>query len=399
MTNGKRKIALIYGGRGCEHSVSLASAKYVRGLISKEKYDLLNVFIDKTGVWWLTDEASNDSAKAQRAGGKASLNNADALRVGDEASNDSAASRGGGEALHNNAVARLDRKGGNSTKLESSELGSRGTEVFPIRMGGASGLFDGETTIPVDCAIPLLHGDFGEDGRIQGALDTAGIPFIGASTVAGALCIDKAFTKAVARELGIPVARGKSLPCGAKYGDALLAAKEIGFPVFVKPRRLGSSVGAGIARDGGELKEAFARAEPYGEIMLEELIEQKRELEIGLLSLKDGLIISPVGEVVCGGFYDFDKKYGSQTETRTRADISLSVAEKIREYAQGLARAISLFGPMRIDFFLCGERLIFNEINTMPGFTADSLYPALMREAGIEGEALFDLLIGDALGE
>ena len=222
---------------------------------------------------------------------------------------------------------------------------------------------------------------------------------MGADTVAGALCIDKAFTKSVAESLGIPVARGKSLPLGADISDALSVAEKIGFPVFLKPRRLGSSVGAGIARDTNEFKRAFLHAASLGEVIIEELIDKKRELEIGLLSLKSGITASPVGEVICDGFYDFDKKYRSKTKTTASADIPPSVGAKIREYALNLARAISLRGPARIDFFLSGERLIFNEINTMPGFTADSLYPALMNAAGIDGGTLFDLLIGDVTGE
>ncbi len=328
MTNGKRKIALVYGGRGCEHSVSLAGAEFVRSVIDKEKHDLLPVLIDRDGRWWLD-----------------------------------------------------------------------GAEVFPSRRGGLHGLWNGEKIIPVDCAIPLLHGDFGEDGRIQGALDTAGIPFVGADVVSGAVCIDKGFTRALAQQLGIPVARGISLPSGARYDDALSAAREIGFPVFVKPRRLGSSVGAGVARDERELRTVFGCAALYGELLIEELIEQKRELEIGLLSLKGRRIASPVGEVVCEGFYDFDKKYGSSTATLCPADISGDTAKKIREYAIRLAEAISLCGPSRIDFFLSGERLIFNEINTMPGFTRDSLYPALMRAAGVGEAELFNLLIEDAAAE
>ncbi len=340
MANGKVKIALIYGGRGCEHSVSLASAEFSDSVIDREKYELYHVLIDREGAWWLCDGISRNRG---RQGAKAPR------------------------------------------------------EVFPLQRGNIHGLFDGEKILSVNCAIPLLHGDYGEDGRIQGALDTAGIPFVGAGVVEGAICIDKSFTKAVAESVGIPTARGAALPLGARYEDALWAAEQIGFPVFVKPRRLGSSVGAGVARDAGELKTVFKCAAIFGEVLIEELIEDKRELEIGLLSLRGGRRLSPVGEVLCGGFYDFDKKYGSSTKTVCSADIPDAAAGKIREYALLLAEVISLRGPARVDFFLSGERLIFNEINTMPGLTADSLYPALMRAAGIGEGELFDLLIEDAL--
>lgn len=326
MINCKRKIALIYGGQGCEHSVSLAGAEHVREVISKEKYDTVSVLIEKSGRWTVD-----------------------------------------------------------------------GREVFPTRRGAFHGLSDGERLIPIDCAIPLLHGDYGEDGRIQGALDTAGIPFVGADVVAGAVCIDKGFTRSIAEQIGIPIARGISLPRRTDFATALGAAREIGFPIFVKPRRLGSSVGAGIARNEGELSTAFIRAALYGEILIEELIEEKRELEIGVLSLRGRCVVSPVGEVLCDGFYDFDKKYRGTTKTVCPADLDGHVSEKIREYTLRLLAAISLFGTARIDFFLSGGRLIFNEINTIPGFTRDSLYPSLMRAAGIGDGELFDLLIEDAL--
>ena len=328
MTNSRKKIALIYGGRGCEHSVSVKGAEYVKDVISKEKYYTYRVFIDKTGAWWLD-----------------------------------------------------------------------GAEVFPARYGSLSGLSDGERIFPIDCAIPLLHGNFGEDGRIQGALDTAGIPYVCADTVTGAICIDKAATRAIAREIGIPTARGALLSHGSNASAALEIARSIGFPVFIKPRRLGSSIGAAAARNESELCAVFPSAAIHGDLLIEELIEPKRELEVGILSLKRHRIVSPIGEVLCDGFYDFDKKYGRGTKTACPADINDAVAEKIREYAIRLSDAIPLYGTARIDFFLSGERIIFNEINTLPGFTIDSLYPTLMRAAGVETSRLFDLLIEDAIGK
>ena len=326
LTNGRTKIALIYGGRGCEHSVSVKSAEYVKSVINREKHYPYPVFIDKGGSWWLD-----------------------------------------------------------------------GAEVYPARMGELSGLSDGERIFPIDCAIPILHGDYGEDGRIQGALDTAGIPFVGSDTIAGALCIDKGFTKAVVRETGISTVRGASLPHGVDFDTALEEARKIGFPVFVKPRRLGSSIGAGAARNEDELYRAFHTAAIHGEMLIEELIENKRELEIGILSLGKRRIISPIAEVLCDGFYDFNKKYTENTKTVCPADIPSGIAERIRNFAIRIADATSIRGTARIDFFLSGERVLFNEINTLPGFTKDSLYPTIMRAAGVGESELFDLLIEDAV--
>ena len=327
MTKQKRQVALIYGGRGAEHDVSLSGAEYVMSILDRKRYDILQVLIERDGRWFF-----------------------------------------------------------------------EGGEVYPICFGGASGLYNGELIIPVDCAIPLLHGEYGEDGRIQGALDTAKIPYVGSDTVAGGICIDKGLTRAIARAHGIPTAHGIALPRHADIDDARAAAESIGYPIFIKPTRQGSSIGASAVWEDDELPTAFARAALYGAVLIEELVTAKRELEIGILAHKGRHTVSPVGEVLCHDFYDYSKKYGNATKTVCPADIDDRTAEKIQKYALTLCTAIDVRGPVRIDFFLSGDRLLFNEINTMPGFTRDSLYPELMRAAGIPTASLFDLLIDDAIG-
>ena len=161
---------------------------------------------------------------------------------------------------------------------------------------------------------------------------------------------------------------------------------------------LGMWVGASAVWEDDELPSSFARAAIYGAVLIEELVTGKRELEVGILSHKGRHTVSPAGEVLCHGFYDYDKKYGGATGTVCPADIDDRTAEKIKKYALTLTDAIDIRGTARIDFFLSGDRLLFNEINTMPGFTRDSLYPELMRAAGIPTARLFDLLIGDAIG-
>ena len=297
----------------------------------------------------------------------------------------------------------IDPEKYNVTAVTVEKDGSWLTEgeeaVFPVRLGNQRGLLIGGKIRPVDCAIPLLHGEFGEDGRIQGTLEVAGIPLIGADTVTGAVCIDKGYTRAIAHSLGIPTARGVSLPAGADTEAAMLAAEELGYPVFVKPTRLGSSVGASEARTESELAHAFTRARVYGTgVLIEELVTDKRELEVGVLATKNGTVISPVGEVICHGFYDYGTKYRTGAPTVCPADIDPEIAATVREYAARLADALSLRGPSRIDLFLSGDRLLFNEVNTMPGFTAGSLYPQLMTAAGIPPRRLFDLLISEAVG-
>ena len=327
MTKQKLQIALIYGGRGAEHAVSLSGAEYVMSVLDGGKYDILPILIERDGRWILY-----------------------------------------------------------------------GGEVCPICFGGSSGLYNGDRILPIDCVIPLLHGEYGEDGRIQGALDTAGIPYIGADTVAGGVCIDKGITRAIARAHGIPTAQGITLPRHASLDDARAAVESIGYPIFIKPTRQGSSIGASAVWEDEELPSAFARAAIYGAVLIEELVTGKRELEVGILSHKGRCTVSPVGEVLCHGFYDYDKKYGGATGTVCPADIDDRTAEKIKKYALTLTDAIDIRGTARIDFFLSGDKVLFNEINTMPGFTRDSLYPELMRAAGIPTARLFDLLIGDAIG-
>ena len=327
MTKQKRQIALIHGGRGAEHNVSLLGAEHVMSILDREKYDILPILVERDGRWIF-----------------------------------------------------------------------EGGEVYPICFGGVSGLYNGTGILPIDCAIPLLHGEFGEDGRIQGALDTAGIPYVGSDTVAGGVCMDKGLTRAIARAHGIPTAQGIALPRHADIDDARAAAESIGYPIFIKPTRQGSSIGASAVWDEDELRVAFARAALYGAVLIEELVTDKREVEIGILAHRGRHTVSPVGEVLCHGFYDYNKKYGSATKTVCPADIDDRTAEKIQKYALTLCTAIDVRGPLRIDFFISGGRLLFNEINTMPGFTRDSLYPELMRAAGIPTPRLFDLLIDDAIG-
>lgn len=330
MAFGRKRIALLFGGRGQEHAVSVQSAEYVSGIIDREKYEIIPVFLDT----------------------------------------------GGGFSI---------------------KRGRKYTPTFPISLGRRRGLYAEGGVIPIDCAIPMLHGDFGEDGRIQGLLESAGIPYVGADTLCGAVASDKAFTRAVASSVGIPIARGKALSRRATDGEIIRAAGELGDRVFIKPTRLGSSIGASPAEGEGQILDAFHRAGEYGcDVLIEELISPKREVEIGVLATRDGVLLSPIGEVMCGGFYDYGRKYHAGTRTLTNAELDRASATKIEEHASALVGAIGLRGPARVDFFLSGGRILLNEINTMPGFTADSLYPRLMRAAGIEPGELFDILIEDA---
>lgn len=269
-------------------------------------------------------------------------------------------------------------------------------EVFPFKQG----FFCPKSSehFKCDCAIPLLHGDFGEDGIVQGALECASIPYVGCRSTVGAVCRDKALLKVVAGELNIP-----TLPyLIAKRGEKIIerAEAEIGYPMFVKPTCLGSSVGASPARDRGELVFALKNACALSErVMIERLLEPKRELECGYFRAKSKELFTKCGEILTGGeFYDYDSKYKNCTEAVAGADVKPWVNERVREYSGWLVSRLGIDGLCRIDFFLSGEDIYFNEINTMPGMTKTSLYMKMLSAEGISPERMIELLVLDAVG-
>ena len=258
--------------------------------------------------------------------------------------------------------------------------------VFPTYGGFADG--DG-VMYKVDCAFPLLHGDMGEDGVVQSALTLGKIPYIGCEGTVGALCRDKFTVKAVATSLGIP-----TLPARLISRD-----DEIALPCFIKPSGLGSSIGAGAARNEGELQFALENAFRYTDrVIIEPLLEGKRELECGYFSVKGKELFTNAGEILSNdAFYDYDSKYGGGVGTATVADVSPEINRKIKEYSARLVHALGVRQIARIDFFLSGEDIYFNEINTMPGFTEESLYPRMLSAMGIDLSEMLTLLIEDTV--
>lgn len=273
-------------------------------------------------------------------------------------------------------------------------------EVFCAKIRGRSGFFlpmEGNF-LPIDCAFPLLHGNFGEDGIIQGALDSVDIPYVGCNGRVGAICRDKSILKAVAERLNIP-----TLPAlVAKKGDRVIeeAERTIGYPMFVKPTSLGSSVGAGMAENRRELKEALEKAfSVCDKVIIERLLRPKRELECGYFCTKGKVLFTDVGEIITDGeFYDYERKYKSdKTRVSTRADVDQKINNRIREYSYALVRFLGIEQISRIDFFLSGDEIFFNEINTMPGFTEGSLYAKMLEDCGINRSRLILSLIEDRI--
>ena len=323
----------IYGGAGSEHDVSVMGYRYVTELLKDSDYEILPVYVDKTGDWFVRIKGAD-------------------------------------------------------------------TPAYPTRNMGGS-LYTGYGFIQIDAAIPLLHGDGGEDGSVQGALEVAGIPYVGADVCASAVCLDKTYAKTVADSLGIPTVEGVSFTRATDTEAALAACLEkLSFPMFIKPRRLGSSVGAYPVKNEAEFKCSFPHAMREGKnlVLVETMLTDKRELECAFCEINGERIITPPGEILVDGFYGYCEKYGGKTRTASIADVPDSVREQILIYSHKLADVLGLRHLARIDYFLSDGRLYFNEVNTFPGFTSESLYPKMLKASGIDPTRALISFVEDALG-
>ena len=277
--------------------------------------------------------------------------------------------------------------------LDSGEnrlLGSGVAETLPVVAGAP-----GETLQTVDVVLPVLHGPFGEDGTVQGLLELAGVPYVGAGVAASALCMDKDLFKAVLRDRGIPVAQNVTL----RLGDEV--RNPFGYPVFVKPARLGSSVGISKAHDEAELEAAVALARRHDEKVLVEEFVAGTEVECGVLgNLRPPPIASVVGEIVPHAeWYDYAAKYDEGgSDIVVPARIPDAIAARVQELAVDSFIATECEGMARVDFFVReGGEVVVNEINTIPGFTSTSVYARLFEASGIPYGELLDRLIQLAL--
>lgn len=338
----KRKtVALIYGGEGKEHDVSLLGADFVISKLlslKKKGIDTVLIRIEKDGQWYICTDEGN-------------------------------------------------------------------TPTFPIKINGKSGFVKGSEILSVDCAFPLLHGDFGEDGKIQGALECAKISYVGCGVLSGALCSDKAITKIIAERLGIPTVPWVCIKSAdfsvSSEAQRVYAESKIGYPMFIKPAELGSSVGASAVFNAGDFSTAVALALKSGSkrILIEKYIGKRRELECACLITEDRRIISHPAEILSGEFYSYSEKYSKASEAKLTVEPKLDreVTELIRSYTELLVSTLCVRDLCRVDFFFSENELYFNEINTMPGFTASSLYPRLIEREGMAAEELISLLIDAAI--
>jgi len=347
-------IAVIFGGMGAEHSVSLHTAYSIIRSLERCGACVLKIGITRDGTWYTY---AGDTA---------------AIPTGE---------------------------------WESGEL----SLTYPVRLGQRSGFLSGSDVITVGAAFIALHGNFGEDGVIQGALTSAGIKYVGCGVSAGAACADKAYTKMLAESIGIPtvpwvlyINRGSGEKEG--YGNVFVdkatavceAVKRLGFPMFVKPASLGSSIGAGRANNIEELNRAIDAAASAGDgrVLIERAVNLICELECAYLFAEGEEIYTEPGSIrTDGGFYDFSAKYGGggKALVSPTADLGQSISLELCRYARGLVALLGIRQLSRIDFLLDGDgKIYFNEINTFPGMTESSLYPELLRRVGVD----FDKLIG-----
>ena len=336
------RLVVLFGGQSAEHEVSCTTAASVLGAVDHDRYEVVPVGITTDGRWVV----AGDAMGALAAGAKA--------------------------------------------------LAPVGEEIDPLPAvlpaGGAA-----EQTV----VFPLLHGPLGEDGTVQGLLELAGVPFVGSGVLGSALAMDKAKTKEVCAASGIPVAAWLTRRDGLVEDDFVDEVdRELGWPVFVKPANMGSSVGVSKVKTPDELPAALDLALSYDEWVLVEEAIDGRELECAVLGLLAPRA-SVVGEIVPKAeFYDYDDKYsGVGASLVIPADVPPEVSESLRSLALRAFDAVRAEGLARVDFFYdeAGRGLLLNEVNTMPGFTPYSMYPQMWAATGLPYDELIDELVSLAL--
>lgn len=277
----------------------------------------------------------------------------------------------------------------------------------PMRRGQlvSLGQTAGEILTSVDVVFPILHGPYGEDGTIQGLLELAGVPYVGAGVFASAAGMDKEFTKKLLAADGLPIGDHVVLRPG-RAAPTLDEIERLGFPMFVKPARGGSSIGVSRVGNADELSTAIADARRHDPKVIIEAAIPGRELECGVLEFPDGSVrASAIGEIrvsgVPGGqdsFYDFATKYlDDGAELDVPADIADDIADELRRLAIRTFKALDCQGLARVDFFLTDAGPVVNEINTMPGFTTISMYPRMWAATGMDYPTLVGTMVETAL--
>ena len=353
MTADRITVAVVFGGRSGEHAISCVSAGSVLSHLDPELFDAIPIGITPAGSWVRvpagTSLAITDGALPQVPDGAELVLSTDPRRHA----------------------------------------------LLPVTVGEAADL-------AVDVVFPVLHGPYGEDGTIQGLLELAGMPYVGAGVLASAAGMDKEFTKKLLAAEGLPVGRYVVL---RSYDRTLtLDQKEsLGLPVFVKPARAGSSLGVSRVDDWADLDEAVANARLTDPKVLVEAAVIGREIECGVLEYPDGTLRpSSTAEIHLGGdftFYDFTAKYLDDAATfDIPATLPPEIAATVQDYAVRAFRALDCQGLARVDFFVADDGTVsINEVNTMPGFTPISMYPRMFGVDGVEYGELLTVLVQTAI--
>ena len=350
----KLNVCVLFGGVSPEHEVSLRSAESVLNNMNPDKYNIFPVGITKTGDWVLFNSTDYSLLPSGRW---------------------------------------LDHTENYSAVISPV----RGQGLLIFKNGAVS-------EQKIDVVFPVLHGENGEDGAMQGLLQIAGIPYVGPHVSASSVAMDKTLTKLVADCAGIPQAAWILVKNSELSRNMDSIVKDIScrftYPVFVKPAGTGSSVGVSKAMDRQQLEQALSKAGEFDEKILVEEFIHGREIEVAVMG-NDSPVASICGEIDSGAeFYDYDAKYITDTSVAyIPARIDDEVAEQVREQAVKVYSAIGCKGLSRVDFFVTYEenRIVFNEINTLPGFTSISMYPKLFAASGIPYGELLDQLLNLAM--
>lgn len=353
----KIRVGLIFGGRSGEHEVSFCSASSIIKAINKDKYTVVPIGITKEGRW-ISPQDSELALQSGKIEGKSTV-----ILLNDPSGN---------------ALIRTT----NNQRSDKSPALER-----------------------VDVIFPALHGPYGEDGTVQGLLEVANIPYVGAGVAASAISMDKDLMKTIFQQRGLPILKWMTIRRKEwqKDKEKILSSIENDFeyPLFVKPTNLGSSVGITKVHKKEELEGAIDLASSYDrKILIEEGLEEVREVECGVLG-NDEPRASVAGEVrPAGEFYDYNSKYiDKETQLIVPADLPDGVSQEVQEIALRAFKAVDAAGMARVDFFVSKKenKIYLSEINTIPGFTSVSMYPRLWEASGISYSELIDRLIQLAL--
>jgi D-alanine-D-alanine ligase len=365
----KLRIGVIYGGRSGEHEVSLASAAAVFKNLDPDRYEAVAIRIEKDGRWALPDRPPTLISAADVI---------HAAKLPAEATRE----------------AHMTAHPGGDTLMTIDRPSAGSLSASPVVSG-----------MSLDVVFPVLHGPYGEDGTIQGLLELANVPYVGAGVLASAVGMDKAAMKLVFAAKGLPICDYEVVMKRDWQRDERRVLQRVvdrlGFPLFVKPANLGSSVGISKAKHASELRTAIALAAEFDrKVVVEAAVPQAREIEVAVLG-NDEPEASVPGEIIPSReFYDYESKYLDEgSKAIIPADLPKKIADQVKKFSIDAFKCLDGAGMSRVDFLLSRDtgKLFLNEVNTIPGFTTISMYPKLWAASGVEYPVLLDRLIALAV--